>query len=81
MMMKGYEIVDFNGTGMLEIQKIDDMDTFESDTDAVIQAIKDGIKIIPVDELPNDFDRKYLGWLDTKENRQLIKNYSLKGDK
>ena len=35
------------------------MHIFDSDEDAVEQAIKDGIKIIPVEELPENFDRKY----------------------
>lgn len=72
---KGYDITNFDGTGMLEIQKIDEENVFESDDEAVEQAIKDGIKIIPVEELPENFDRKYLGWIDTPENRERIKEY------
>ena len=72
---RGYDIFDFDGTGMLEIEKIDEMHMFDSDEDAVEQAIKDGIKIIPVEELPENFDRKYLGWIDTPENREAIKRY------
>lgn len=72
---KGYDIFDFDGTGMLEIEKIDEMYMFDSDEDAVEQSIKDGIKIIPVEELPENFDRKYLGWIDTPENRETIKRY------
>lgn len=72
---RGYDIFDFDGTGMLEIEKIDEMNVFDSDDDAVEQAIKDGIKIIPIDELPENFDRRYLGWIDTPENRQRIKEY------
>lgn len=72
---KEYAITNFDGTGMLEIQKIDEENVFESDDEAVEQAIKDGIKIIPVEELPENFDRKYLGWIDTPENREKIKEY------
>ena len=72
---RGYDIFDFDGTGMLEIEKIDEMHMFDSDEDAVEQAIKDGIKIIPVEELPENFDRKYLGWIDTPKNREAIKRY------
>jgi hypothetical protein len=71
----GYDIFDFDGTGMLEIEKIDEEDMFANDEEAVKQAIKDGIKIIPVEELPENFDRKYLGWIDTKENRNRIAEY------
>lgn len=70
---KGYDIFDFDGTGMLEIQKIDTSKRFKNDEEAVEQAIKDGIKIIPVEELPENFDRRYLGWIDTEENRKQIK--------
>ena len=66
---------DFNGTGMLEILRLDALNTFKDDQTAVSQAIKDGVKIIPVNELPDNFDRRYLGWIDTKENRKAIKEY------
>ncbi len=69
---KGYDIFTFNGMGILEISRIDDVEAFESDDDATEQAIKDGIKIIPVDELPETFGRRYLGWIDTPENRARI---------
>lgn len=71
----GYGIFDFDNTGMLEIQKIDKVNIFKSDDEAVEQAIKDGIKVIPVEELPQNFDRKYLGWIDTVKNREAIKKY------
>ena len=72
---KGYGIFDFDGTGMLEIEKIDVCNWLKNDEEAVEQAIKDGIKIIPVAELPEKFDRKYLGWIDTPENRKRIEEY------
>lgn len=56
-MSKGYDITDFDGTGMLEIQKIDELGIFKSDKDAVEQAIKDGVAIIPVKELPENRER------------------------
>lgn len=74
-MGKGYAITDFDGTGMLEIQKIDTLNIFVSDEEAVEQAIKDGVAIIPVEELPENFERRYLGWIDTPENRKRITKY------
>lgn len=71
---KGYGIVDFDGTGMLEIQTLDLL-KFASDDEAVEQAVKDGIKIIPVKELPENFERRYYGWVDTPENRKRIAEY------
>ena len=72
---KGYDVIDFEGSGMLEIQKVDEENIFSDDEEAVGQAIKDGIKIIPIEELPVNFDRKYLGWIDTPENRKRIEEY------
>ena len=72
---KGYDIFDFDGIGMLEIEKIDEENIFTDDEEAVEQAIKDGIKIIPIEELPENFDRRYLGWIDTEENRKKIAEY------
>lgn len=74
---KGYGVFNFDGTGMLEIECIGDVDAFKSDEDAVEEAIADGVKIIPIYELPNNFDRKYLGWIDTPENRKVIGNYCM----
>lgn len=71
----GYAIFDFDGTGLLEIEMINDMEIFNGDEEAVEQAIKDGIKIIPIEELPDNFDRSYLGWIDTPENRKAIEEY------
>ena len=69
---KGYDIFSFDGMGIYEISRIDDVNAFATDDDAVKQAIKDGIKIIPVEELPETFGRRYLGWIDTPENRARI---------
>ena len=74
---KGYITVNFDGTGMLEIECIPDVDAFNSDEEAVEEAIADGVKIIPLYELPDNFDRKYLGWIDTPENRKAIENYCM----
>lgn len=70
---RGYTIFDFDGTGMLEVNKIDVLCVFEDDEEAVEQAVKDGVKIIPVEELPENFERRYLGWIDTPENRKQIR--------
>lgn len=74
----GYAVVDFDGTGMLEIQKLDDSEIYQTDEEAVEQAMMDGISIIPVEELPESFERRYLGWIDTPENREAIEDYCRK---
>lgn len=59
---------------MLEVCRIDAVMAFDDDI-AVEMAMEDGIKCIPVEELPEKFDRKYLGWIDTPENRKAIADY------
>lgn len=71
----GYGIFDFDGTGLLELEAIGDIAAFECDDEAVKVAIANGMKFIPVAELPINFDRRYLGWIDTPENRAAIKCY------
>ena len=79
---RGYDIVDFDGTGMLEIEAIGDVylgvgddDGYDDDACAH-EAERSGFcKIIPVDELPENFDRRYFGWIDTPENRKRIQKY------
>lgn len=71
----GYGIFDFDGTGLLELEAIGEIAAFECDDEAVKVAIANGMKFIPVAELPINFDRRYLGWIDTPENRAAIKCY------
>ena len=73
---KGWGIFDFDCTGMLEIEAIADVNAYD-DEEAVELAVKEGIKIIPVEELPENFDRRYFGWIDTPENRKKIEEYCL----
>ena len=72
---KGYVIAAFDFTDMLEVERDDSMDVFEDDEQAVEAAVADRIRIIPVDELPENFDRRYYGWIDTLENRRAIQRY------
>ena len=72
---KGYVIAAFDFTDMLEVERDDSMDVFEDDEQAVEAAVADGVKIIPVDELPENFDRRYYEWIDTPENRRAIQQY------
>lgn len=71
----GYGVFDFDGTGLLQVEAIGEIAAFESDSEAVEVAIANGMKFIPVAELPINFDCRYLGWLDTPENRAAIKRY------
>lgn len=78
---KGYNVTDFDGTGMLEIEMVDNMARFESDDEAVEAAMADGVRIIPVEELPECFERRYLGWLDTPANRERIAEWAESHDR
>lgn len=76
----GYAIFDYDCTGLLGIEAIGELCRFETDGEAAIQAEKDGIKIIPVNELPENFGRngddyRWFGWIDTVENRKAIEKY------
>lgn len=85
---RGYDIFNFDGTGLLEIERIDVMyfghdfgEDAPTDDDCAREAELSGFcKIIPVDELPNPFiiegrDCRYFGWVDTPENRRAISAY------
>ena len=72
---QGSDVFEFGSSNLIEILKIDSVGAFEDDEAAVEQAAKDGVKFIPVNELPENFDRKYLGWIDTPENREAIRKY------
>ena len=56
----GYAIFDFDCTGMLEIEMINEMGIFNGDEEAVEQAMKDGIKIIPIEEYCSDEGNYYV---------------------
>lgn len=71
----GYGIFNYNETGLLCIQRLDEVGAFEGDIQAAQKAIEDGVKIIPVEELPKNFNERYLIWIDTPENRKNIEEY------
>ena len=74
---KGYELFVsmVSNDGMVQVERIDDVGAFDGDDEAIEQAIKDGIKIIPVDELPENFWYRFFGWVDTPENRKAIERW------
>ena len=80
---KGYDIFDYDGTGLLDIERIDEIGAFNTDKEATEQAIKDGIKIIPISELPINLceSMKFYGWIDTPENRKALEVYAIYGRK
>ena len=81
---RGYDIFDCNGSGLLEINRIDDIyyNTDVSDEDCAREAERTGFcKIIPVEELPEDFEYRYFGWIDTPENRENIRRYTANGNR
>lgn len=81
---RGFEIFDFDGLDLLEIEAICDCypDGDYDDEAAAREAERIGYcKIIPAEEIPetfilNDYPRNYYGWIDTPENRKKIKEIS-----
>ena len=81
---RGFEIFDFDGLGLLQIEAICDCypDDDYNDEEAAKEAERIGYcKIIPAEEIPetfilNDYPRNYYGWVDTPENRKKIKENS-----
>ncbi len=72
---RGYEIFDYDGTRLLNIEAVVDVSTLD-DREAARKAEKDGFcKIIPPEELPTNFDLRFFGWVDTPENRKAIEEY------
>ena len=69
---KGYDIVDREGA--MEVQRLDSAGVFVDDEAAVNAAIRDGVPIIPVDDLPDSFPYRWLGWLDTPKNWRAIRH-------
>lgn len=70
--------------GVLVIMRIDDMMLFDDDHEAAIQAEKDGIKLIPKEELDFELDedgepdeRSHYDYIDTPENRKLLQEAGL----
>ena len=61
---------------MYEVEMISDMGTFDDDEEAARAAAEDGLPIIPENELPEAFEYRWFGWIDTPENRQRIHEYT-----
>lgn len=79
--MRGYDIFDCDNTGLLEINRIDEIfyccESEVTDEDCAREAERSGFcKIIPVNELPKNFEWKYFGWIDTPENRKNIQKFT-----
>lgn len=70
---RGYSVFisDF-GNGATHIERIDEMDVFDSDDEAAMQAEKDGIKIIRDLKFQSGHVANYI---DTPENRELLREF------
>ena len=88
---RGYEIFDYDGTGLLIIEAIQDCypDGDCDDYDASVEAERSGFcKIIPCWELSREYEKCFIlndcdaslwfGWVDTSENREAIRRYCKK---
>lgn len=87
---RGYTQFDYDGLGMIQIEAIGDcyptseFDDGYDDEACAYEAERSGYcKIIPVNELPENFEAnghsvRWFGWVDTLENRKAIKEYCSK---
>lgn len=72
---RGYSIFESDfGNGATHIERIDEMDVFESDDEAAKQAEKDGIKIIRDMKFSEEH---YANYIDTLKNRELLKDLAI----
>ena len=71
---KGYAVCNYDGTGLFGIECLENMGC-DNDTACAIHANENGIPIIPINELPENFEMRWYGWIDTPENRANIKKY------
>ena len=70
---RGYGIFE-DDKGLLHIEKIDELDVYDDDLEAGKQAERDGIKLIPFELNPKQYPYNCYRFLDTEENRKLLKN-------
>lgn len=76
--LRGYgifETVDFPG---IHIERIDEMDIYSSDLEAAAQAEKDGIALIPIREIPEEYPYNCYRFIDTPENRAVLQKIGCK---
>lgn len=72
----GYDVFDYDYSGLLIVLPIDDVGAY-TDEQAIEVAAADGIKTIPVEELPANMPDhlKIKGWVDTPENKERIAKF------
>lgn len=58
--------------GLTHIERIDELGVYDGDLEASIQAEKDGIKLIPLEENPKEYPYNCYRFIDTEENRRIL---------
>lgn len=71
--LRGYAIFTSDYTNAEHIERIDEMEIYDGDIDAAHQAKKDGIKLIPWNEQPHRYPYNCMRFIDTPENREVLK--------
>lgn len=54
------------------IEKIDELGVYNDDLEAAMQAERDGIKLIPIEEIPKVYPYYCYRFVDTPKNRYLL---------
>lgn len=69
--LRGYGIFVDDYTNARHIQRIDELVMYDGDDEATTQAEKDGIKIVPKQELKSEW--KNYNFIDDEDNRKILK--------
>ena len=69
---RGYGIYISDDTELEHIERIDVLGVYDDDLEASMQAEKDGIKLIPLEENPKEYPYNCYRFIDTEENRKAL---------
>lgn len=69
---RGYGVFFSNDSTMAHIERIDELGVYDGDLEAGEQAEKDGMKLIPVNEIPDEYPINAYRYLDNEGNREIL---------
>ena len=72
---RGYGVFFSNESEMTHIERIDELGVYDSDLEAGEQAEKDGMKLIPMNEIPDEYPINAYRYLDNERNREILGSF------
>lgn len=69
---RGYGVFFNNESEMTHIEKIDELGVYDNDLEAGEQAEKDGMKLIPMNDIPDEYPLNAYRYPDSKRNREIL---------